>query len=78
MPPRLVFIQETHLLPSEIAQIRRRWPGQVFSSHFSTHAKGVATLIHKSLPMCIKKHLRPHREIHHYTMLSDEPRLNFR
>uniref|UniRef100_A0A3Q3BAI7 Reverse transcriptase domain-containing protein n=1 Tax=Kryptolebias marmoratus TaxID=37003 RepID=A0A3Q3BAI7_KRYMA len=53
--PKLVFIQETHLLTTEVARLRRRWPGQILSSSFSPHSRGVAILIHKSLPVCIKK-----------------------
>lgn len=46
----IVFIQETHLLNDELLKVRRRWPGQVFSSCFSSHSRGVLVLIHKSVP----------------------------
>lgn len=28
----IVFLQETHLLNSELIKIRRRWPGQVYAA----------------------------------------------
>lgn len=31
----------------------RRWQGQVFAANFSSHARGVAILIHKSIPIQI-------------------------
>lgn len=46
----IAFVQETHLLEDEIHKVRRRWPGQVFSSCFSSHSRGVLVLIHKSVP----------------------------
>lgn len=39
----IVFIQETHLLNDELLKVRRRWPGQVFSSCFLCHSRGVYT-----------------------------------
>lgn len=50
MHSKIVFLQETHLLRKENSKIRKRWQGQVFSASFSTHARGVMTLIHKSVP----------------------------
>lgn len=46
----IVFIQETHLPTDEILKVCRRLPGQVFSSRFSSHSRGVLVLIHKSVP----------------------------
>lgn len=41
-------------------KIRSRWPGQVFSSSFTTYARGVIILIHKSVPFDLKdKYLDP-------------------
>ncbi len=53
--PKIVFLQETHLLLSETTRLRKRWPGQVIACSFSSHARGVAVLIHKSLPLHIQK-----------------------
>ncbi len=53
--PKIVFLQETHLLLSGTTQLRKRWPGQVTACSFSSHARGVAVLIHKSLPLHIQK-----------------------
>ena len=50
---RIIFLQETHLVPTEVIRIRRRWQGQVFAANFSSHARGVAILIHKSVPIQI-------------------------
>lgn len=47
---KIVYIQETHLLSDEMTRIRRRWPGQVIASCHSSQARGVAVLIHKSVP----------------------------
>lgn len=47
---KVIFLQETHLTSEEIVRVGRRWPGQVFSASFSSHSRGVITLIHKSLP----------------------------
>ena len=43
-------MQETHLLSGDTAKIKRRWQGQVFSAPYTTHARGVMILIHKSVP----------------------------
>lgn len=42
-----LFLQETHLLNEHISRVRRMWPGQV---SFTSHSRGVRTLIHKSIP----------------------------
>lgn len=47
---KIVFLQETHLTPDDVIKVRRRWPGHVFSASFSSHSRGVITLIHKSVP----------------------------
>ena len=46
---KIVFLQETHLTPEDVVKVRR-WPGRVFSASFSSHSRGVITLIHNSLP----------------------------
>lgn len=60
MKSTVCFLQETHLVDEDVNKIRSRWPGQVFSSSFSTHARGVIILIHKSVPFDLKdKYLDP-------------------
>uniref|UniRef100_A0A671X7A5 Reverse transcriptase domain-containing protein n=1 Tax=Sparus aurata TaxID=8175 RepID=A0A671X7A5_SPAAU len=53
--PKIIFLQETHLLPGETARLRKRWPGKVITCSFSSHARGVAVLVHKSIPLRIQK-----------------------
>ncbi len=52
---KIIFLQETHLLSNETTRLRRRLPGQVIACSFSSHARGVAILVHKSIPFCIQK-----------------------
>lgn len=52
---KIVFLQETHLMPKDICRIRNRWPGQVFAASFSSQARGVITMIHKSIPFQMDK-----------------------
>lgn len=56
--PKILFLQETHLLSGEIIKLRRRWPGQVIAASYSSHSRGVAVLIHKSVPFHILKTIR--------------------
>lgn len=49
---KIIFLQESHLL-AVISKIRKRWPEQVVFASFSSHAKGVIILIHKSIPFQI-------------------------
>lgn len=51
---KIVFLQETHLLEEDNKKIRRRWQGSVFTSSFSSRARGVMTLIHKTVPFQVK------------------------
>uniref|UniRef100_H3A4B2 Uncharacterized protein n=1 Tax=Latimeria chalumnae TaxID=7897 RepID=H3A4B2_LATCH len=44
------FLQETHLIPSEVLKLRTRWVGQVYSSSFSSKRNGVCILISKKTP----------------------------
>ncbi len=37
-------------MPKDLCRIRNRWPGQVFAASFSSQARGVITMIHKSIP----------------------------
>lgn len=51
----IAFLQETHLLSSDLLKIQRRWPGQVYSASYASNARGVITLIHKSIPSKVSK-----------------------
>lgn len=60
MKSTICFLQETHLVDGDLNRIRSRWPGQIFSSNFTTHARGIIILIHKSVPFDLKdKYLDP-------------------
>lgn len=52
---RLVFLQETHMLAHETIRVKRRWPGQVLSSPYTSNSRGVMIMIHKSIPFRIVK-----------------------
>lgn len=51
----VVSLQETHLLSSDLLKIQRRWAGQVYSASYTSNARGVITLIHKSIPFKVSK-----------------------
>lgn len=51
---KIVFLQESHLVASEI-HLTKRWPGRVHHASFKTHARGVITLTHRSLPFQVTK-----------------------
>lgn len=53
----VIFLQESHLMTCDLLKVKRRWPGQVYSVSFFTNARGVITLIHKSLPFQVTKTL---------------------
>lgn len=55
MQSKIIFLQETHLIGKEDLKIKRRWRGEVFSAPFTSQARGVITLIHKSIPFNIHK-----------------------
>lgn len=46
----IIFLQETHLKVSQHSSLRCRWVGQVFHSSFQSKARGVAILLHRSVP----------------------------
>lgn len=52
---KIFFLQESHLIVSDVHCLSKRWPGQVFHATFSSHARGVAILIHRSLPFQVTK-----------------------
>ncbi len=47
---KIVFLQETHTLSNENTRISRRWQGSIYAASFTSQARGVMTLIHKSVP----------------------------
>ena len=47
---QIVFIQETHLTKTDIHKLNRKWQGQIFHAPFTSQARGVTILIHKSVP----------------------------
>ena len=47
---KIVFIQELHLPATDIIRLTKRWPGQIFHAPFTSSARGVIILIHKSIP----------------------------
>lgn len=53
----LIFLQESHRMTCDLLKVKRRCRGQVYSASFSTNARGVITLIHKSLPFQVTKTL---------------------
>ena len=52
---KIVFLQENHLLPSDHLKLWRGWVGQLFHSSFSSKARRVAILIHKSVLFSMTK-----------------------
>ncbi len=46
---KIVFLQETHVMPKYLCRIQNRWPGQVFAASISSQER-VITMIHKSIP----------------------------
>lgn len=52
---QVVFLQETHMVKSETIRIHRRWQGQVSAACHTSNARGVMTLIHKSIPIQVQK-----------------------
>lgn len=51
---KIVFLQETHLLDEDKKKIRRRWQGSIFTASCLSWARGVMTLIHKTVPFQMK------------------------
>lgn len=52
---KIVFLQETHLMASDISKLEKRWPGQVIYASYNNYARGVAILVHKTVPFQIIK-----------------------
>lgn len=49
----IMFLQETHIQPTEQRRFRSVWVSQVFQSTFSSKARGVAILIRKTTPFVL-------------------------
>lgn len=54
MKSNIVFLQETHLVKDDISRVTKRWPGQVYYASFTSRARGVMILIHKSIPFQLR------------------------
>uniref|UniRef100_A0AAX7SM32 exodeoxyribonuclease III n=1 Tax=Astatotilapia calliptera TaxID=8154 RepID=A0AAX7SM32_ASTCA len=52
---QVVFLQETHLKISDHFRLRKGWVGQLYHSTFNSKVRGVAILIHKSVPFVSSK-----------------------
>ncbi|XDV45285.1 hypothetical protein PO909_013405 [Leuciscus waleckii] len=52
---QIAFLQETHLSDLEHIKLRRSWVGQVFYSSYNSKSRGVAILLHCSLPFTLDK-----------------------
>ncbi len=50
----IVFLQETHIKPSEQKRLRSTWVSQVYQSTFSSKARGVAILVRRTVPFVFK------------------------
>ena len=60
MGSSIIFLQETHLIKEDTSRVTKRWPVQVFDASFTSRARGVMILIHKSVPFQLKKqHIDP-------------------
>lgn len=51
----IAFLQETHILNSDVIKLRRSWGGQVFHSSFNAKGRGTAILIRKSISFTSEK-----------------------
>ena len=52
---QIAFLQETHLSELEHKKLKRNCVGQVYYSSYNTKSRGVAILLHKSLPFTLDK-----------------------
>lgn len=50
----IVFLQETHIQPSEQRRLRSAWVSQVYQSTFSSKARGVAILVRRTIQFVFK------------------------
>lgn len=47
--PRVCILQETHLVGSKTMSLKKTWVGHYYHATYSSYARGVSILIHKSL-----------------------------
>uniref|UniRef100_A0A3Q2ZLT7 exodeoxyribonuclease III n=1 Tax=Kryptolebias marmoratus TaxID=37003 RepID=A0A3Q2ZLT7_KRYMA len=52
---KIALLSETHLTDNEHLKLRRNWVGQVHYSSHNSKSRGVAILIHRSLPFTLEK-----------------------
>ena len=45
----IAFLQETHLCPSDVPRLKKRWVGHLFHSKLNCRARGAAILIRKNI-----------------------------
>ena len=50
---KILLLQESHLPRGDIHKIQKRWNGQVIAASYSSHARGVLTLIHTVHPFLL-------------------------
>lgn len=50
----IIFLQETHIGPTEPGQLRSLWISHFYQSSFSSKARGFAILIRKTIPFIFK------------------------
>lgn len=50
----IIFLQETHIRPTEQGRLRSLWISHIYQSSFSSKARGVAILIRKTIPFSFK------------------------
>uniref|UniRef100_A0A3P9KVD9 Endonuclease/exonuclease/phosphatase domain-containing protein n=1 Tax=Oryzias latipes TaxID=8090 RepID=A0A3P9KVD9_ORYLA len=55
---QVAMLQETHLSDTEHVKLRRSWVGQVFYSSFNSKSRGVAILLHRSLPFSFENEVK--------------------
>lgn len=51
----VIFLQETHILNSDVIKLRRSWGGQVFHSSFNAKGRGTAILIRNNISFTSEK-----------------------
>lgn len=61
MDSKVVFLQETHLIEDDEKRIRRRWRGNIYTSAFSSRARGVMILIHETVPFQVDNIIKDKR-----------------
>jgi len=55
---QIALLSETHLNYLKHLKLRRSWVGQVYYSSYNTNSRGVAILIHRSLPFTLEKTIK--------------------